>query len=72
MNSKDHRTNAQIIKCLVASVKFQMYIFIFLLTLAGWKLSPMVQAMYSPELYTGTTTKISFILTETDGDEMHK
>lgn len=28
---------------------------IFLLVPAGWKLTPMVGAMYSPELYTGMT-----------------
>lgn len=44
----------------------------FLPTTAGWKLSPMVGAMYSPELYTGKTTRIIFILENTDGDKMYK
>lgn len=35
-----------------------MIIFFVLLVEAGWKLTPMVGAMYSPELYTGTTAKM--------------
>lgn len=41
----------------------------FLWTTAGWKLTPMVGAMYSPELYTGMTSKITVILISTRQDE---
>lgn len=47
-------------------------VLLFLLTTAGWKLSPMVGAMYSPELYTGITTRINFIPHEMDGDKTHE
>lgn len=42
-----------------------LHVIIALLTTAGWKLTPMVGAMYSPELYTGNDGKINFILTHT-------
>ena len=47
-------------------------VLLFLLTTAGWKLSPMVGAMYSPELYTGMTTRINVIPHKTDGDKTHE
>lgn len=34
----------------------------FLLSAAGWKLTPMVGAMYSPELYTGVTSDMAAVL----------
>lgn len=55
----------------IITLNFALNVRIFLLLTAGWKLTPMVGAMYSPELYTGMTTKIDFILSQTGGDEIN-
>lgn len=56
----------------IKNINIALHVIIALLTTAGWKLTPMVGAMYSPELYTGNDRKINFILNQTGGDKMPK
>lgn len=49
-------------ECRNAKVLLQRKLYYFLWTTAGWKLTPMVGAMYSPELYTGMTSEMAVML----------